>query len=334
MQVQGGIQDLKDKQKIAEVQLELAKAQQIRVDLQSKHQNRNVQNKLVQQQVTYVHQPDPQQLPSPAACQEKLSDLPSYGPPSSLQNSLQIPANPATQMPQQLGQNQSLFIQQNQTCYQPPLPTPDSANQQHHTFPTQPYMNSSLSESSQLPRPQPPHSTHHFSFYQVNHQPQERPYMPSEGSCLSTPKLSYATGMVSPPRQFNVFPTQSINNQPFGSSVATQGHFKQPGNYNSSDHDEASPSQYWSSNMKTSQPLPTAKVLPRALPMAKDVNEASSSGGTESSVSIEDIVENAVAMGFRRDTVRATVKKLTENEQPVDLNLVLDKLINSGETRR
>lgn len=118
--------------------------------------------------------------------------------------------------------------------------------------------------------------------------------------------------------------TQNMNNQPLVSS-------KQPENYNVSNDQyyEGSRSHHWGKTSAMPALSSTPKALPRALPMAVSVNEVSNSGGTERSVSVEDIVENAVAMGFRRDVVKATVKKLTENEQTVDLNVVLDKLINS-----
>ncbi|KAF7838293.1 vegetative cell wall protein gp1 isoform X2 [Senna tora] len=327
IEVQGSIQDLKDKQKIAEIQLQLAKLQQIKADSQSKHQNRNVQNKLVQQQVSYVHQQDHQPHPSPAVCQQKLCDIASHDPRNSVQTSLQTPATTATQT---VGQNQPRFIQPFQTYYQFPVPAPapDMLPTQSSMTQYQPYMHSSFSESSQLARPQTPHGVRHSSVYQVNQNPQGPIYMPSEDSRFP----------VSAPQQFNVVSTQYIKNQRPGSTVTTPGHSNQPRSYDSNDqYREGSPLQYWGSTRKTSA-LPThsvtPKVLPRALPMAVDVNEASSSGGTERSVSIEDIVENAVAMGFRRDTVKATVKKLTENEQRVDLNLVLDSLISSAEIQR
>lgn len=38
-------------------------------------------------------------------------------------------------------------------------------------------------------------------------------------------------------------------------------------------------------------------------------------------------------MGFPRDHVRATVRKLTDNGQAVDLNVVLDKLMNDGDVQ-
>lgn len=45
---------------------------------------------------------------------------------------------------------------------------------------------------------------------------------------------------------------------------------------------------------------------------------------------IDDVVEKVATMGFSRDQVRATVRKLTENGQSVDLNVVLDRLMNDG----
>lgn len=46
---------------------------------------------------------------------------------------------------------------------------------------------------------------------------------------------------------------------------------------------------------------------------------------------LDDVVDKVSSMGFSRDLVRATVRKLTENGQSVDLNVVLDKLMNDGE---
>lgn len=46
---------------------------------------------------------------------------------------------------------------------------------------------------------------------------------------------------------------------------------------------------------------------------------------------VDDIVDKVSTMGFSRDQVRAAVRKLTENGQSVDLNVVLDKLMNDGE---
>lgn len=79
--------------------------------------------------------------------------------------------------------------------------------------------------------------------------------------------------------------------------------------------------------------LPTARVLPQALPTASGVGNGSGSTGTGNRVPLDDVVDKVTNMGFPRDHVRATVRKLTENGQSVDLNIVLDKLMNDGEVQ-
>lgn len=76
--------------------------------------------------------------------------------------------------------------------------------------------------------------------------------------------------------------------------------------------------------------LPTARILPQALPTASAVSSGSSSPRTGNRVPIDDVVDKVTNMGFPRDQVRATVRRLTENGQSVDLNVVLDKLMNGG----
>lgn len=73
--------------------------------------------------------------------------------------------------------------------------------------------------------------------------------------------------------------------------------------------------------------LPTAQLLPQAQP----AGSSSSGGSTGNRVPLDDVVDKVSSMGFSRDLVRATVRKLTENGQSVDLNVVLDKLMNDGE---
>ncbi|XP_078155176.1 uncharacterized protein LOC144551185 isoform X2 [Carex rostrata] len=69
--------------------------------------------------------------------------------------------------------------------------------------------------------------------------------------------------------------------------------------------------------------LPTAKVLPQAAPVGPG-------SGSGNQVPLDDVVEKVAMMGFSRDQVRETVRKLTENGQNVDLNVVLDKLMNGS----
>lgn len=79
--------------------------------------------------------------------------------------------------------------------------------------------------------------------------------------------------------------------------------------------------------------LPTARILPQALPTASGVSDGSGSSGTGNRVPIDDVVDKVTSMGFPREHVRAIVRKLTENGQSVDLNIVLDKLMNGGEVQ-
>ncbi|KAI4336199.1 hypothetical protein L6164_014754 [Bauhinia variegata] len=308
-EVQGGIKDLRDKQEISEAQLQLAILQLSSVNSQSKRQsNNNGQTKPVPQLVSDVHQQDQQQYPSTAAGQQRNCDLPSFAPASQHPQTL---VDQAVQLPQRL-EHQPQHIQRPQTWYRPPVSVPDSAYQKNHMF---------LTQSSVTPH---------------------RPYV--KPSVSPSSQLWYAPHMVSPPQQFY---SQNMINQYSGSSSSKfhQEHSEPPGNFNSTDPSEGSPFQYWSSTMKTAQPLslssvrggdysytssPTTKDLPRAIPMAKNVNDASKSDGTDVSATTEDIVEKVVAMGFRRDTVKATIRKLTDAGKSVDLNVVLDKLFNNA----
>ena len=70
--------------------------------------------------------------------------------------------------------------------------------------------------------------------------------------------------------------------------------------------------------------LPTAQILPQAVP----ISSPSPSGSSGNRVPLDDVVEKVSTMGFSREQVRATVRRLTENGQNVDLNVVLDKLMN------
>lgn len=79
--------------------------------------------------------------------------------------------------------------------------------------------------------------------------------------------------------------------------------------------------------------LPTARVLPQAIPTASAVGGGASSGGSGNRVPIDDVIDKVTLMGFSREQVKGTVRKLTENGQPVDLNVVLDKLMNDSDVQ-
>lgn len=79
--------------------------------------------------------------------------------------------------------------------------------------------------------------------------------------------------------------------------------------------------------------LPSARVLPQSIPSASGASGGPGSPGTGNRVPIDDVVAKVASMGFPRDHVRATVQKMTENGQSVDLNKVLDKLMSDGEVQ-
>ncbi|CAL8997791.1 unnamed protein product [Prunus brigantina] len=79
--------------------------------------------------------------------------------------------------------------------------------------------------------------------------------------------------------------------------------------------------------------LPVARVLPHASPTSSRVGGSSGSAGTGNKVPIDEVIDHVTTMGFPRDHVRATIRKLTDNGQAVDVNVVLDKLMNDGEVQ-
>ena len=76
--------------------------------------------------------------------------------------------------------------------------------------------------------------------------------------------------------------------------------------------------------------LPTAQLLPQARPIAA---ESGSSSQSAKRVPVDDVIEKVTVMGFPKELVKETVKRMTENGQSVDLNVVLDKLMNGQENQ-
>ncbi|GBG66835.1 hypothetical protein CBR_g70713 [Chara braunii] len=102
---------------------------------------------------------------------------------------------------------------------------------------------------------------------------------------------------------------------------------------------------------RVAQPVPSAPVgatvpyprLQTAQPVSHQsansgsaVSGGSSGGGgeraslTTSRVPIDKVINDVAHMGFNKEDVRSVVKRLTENGQSVDLNVVLDKLMSEG----
>ncbi|XP_075504537.1 uncharacterized protein LOC142541956 [Primulina tabacum] len=232
--------------------------------------------------------------------------------------------------------------------HQPPPPRPQYSQppppqHQHHPPPPQPH-------SQPLPPPQlhPPFAAINTSLpqTQLSHHSEETLYGPTQTYPPGIRLPSHPSVGVPPPQQLysltqNAYEPQSSRpipgySHPFGQSAGQV----EPYSYSSSQ------SQYGGSDSprKPQQPpnagglgggsgypqLPTSRILPQAIPTASNVG-GSGSGGSGNKVPIDDVVEKVTHMGFPRDQVRATVRKLTEKGQPVDLNVVLDKLMNDSE---
>ncbi|XP_051117023.1 uncharacterized protein LOC127241841 [Andrographis paniculata] len=234
-----------------------------------------------------------------------------------------------------------------------PQPQPQSAPPPQHQF--QPPPPSQYPQAPTPSQPHPPFSVGNTALPQtpIGHHPEDTPYVPPQPYPPTVrPPTSLPPTGPPPPNQQYYGPSPSIyepSNRPgpgySGSFGPSSGHVE-PYSYSNS------PSQYGSSSpMKPQQQhpapgmgqsggsgypqLPTARILPQALPTANAVSSGSGSGsgssGSANRVPIDDVVDRVTNMGFPREQVRATVRRLTENGQAVDLNVVLDKLMNDGD---
>jgi hypothetical protein len=79
--------------------------------------------------------------------------------------------------------------------------------------------------------------------------------------------------------------------------------------------------------------LPTAQPVTSGNNSNNASNTGSPAGTTPLStnrVAISEVIDKVASMGFSKDQVQVVIRKLTENGQSVDLNIVLDKLMNGG----
>ncbi|KAE8124278.1 hypothetical protein FH972_019179 [Carpinus fangiana] len=330
----GGIQDLRDKQEIADAQLQLAKLQML------KNLNSTVQSNSAQGMLSSVPLQSHQPLPIPVACPQP-SNVPAN---VTLQTASTAASATPIRLPTMSSQNQIPSLPHPESYYSPP----ESTHQQYHMPPTHQY--------SQQPFPAP-HNHYHPApqlppITQSTQQPPQLHPPVSFGNPQAYFPSSHRAPATAPSSQnFYLGSAHQVHDQPSSNpySGLPSRHSQQPPGHSSFyDHSySGSPSRYSSSTVKPLQPslspsvfsggssnsrLPTAQVLPHALPMASSVDGGSGSGGTGDGIPrTDDVVDKVVAMGFRRDLVRATVRKLTETGQPVDLNVVLDRLMNNGE---
>ncbi|KAI3474912.1 hypothetical protein Pfo_030223 [Paulownia fortunei] len=334
-EVRTGIQVIRDKQEIVEAQLQIAKLQVPKVE---QVESKNTAHPDSMQTGVSAHQ----QFSTVSPTQPPPTLPPPNAPPPPPQQNLQ----PQVQLPNQFPQNQVHSVPQRDSYFPSPGQTPENPSQQYQIPPPQqqhPAPSLPQHQYQSPPQPQysqpPPPSQPHPSFSAVNPSLPQPPigHLPEDTQYIS-----------SPPSQQYYGPTPNVYEPPSsrpgpgysGSFGPSSGH-GEPYPYSSS------PSQYGSSSpvkpQQLSSPgigqtggsgypqLPTARILPQALPTASALDGGSGSGsGSGNRVPIDDVVDRVTNMGFSRDQVRATVRKLTENGQAVDLNVVLDKLMNDG----
>ncbi|XP_050224567.1 uncharacterized protein LOC126674198 isoform X2 [Mercurialis annua] len=352
IEVHGGIKDLRDKQEIAETQVQLAKLQASKGGPEMVDQYTSVQPNLSRETLSSVpqqyNQPPAIPVVSPQpelAFSYNMTNLPpqNHPPPAPTATAqvaaasayIHTAAATAPHLPSQFPQNITPFVSQQESYYpqgtgHQQLAPPMHQSQQQSLHPYQPYQPPHLplnSHLTQLPQVQPPLTI--VDPRANKYYPEELPYASSPG----THNSAQPHDRPRPAQAFNIGSTQRAYNHPSNvfdsestANLRGQG-LQQRGYGNTLDYHRSPPSHSSSSNTNS---LPTARTLPHAIPTASTVDSGSSPRGTGSRVAVDDVVDQVVAMGFRRDTVRATVKKLTENGQSVDLNAVLDKVMNNG----
>ncbi|XP_057992755.1 uncharacterized protein LOC110646738 isoform X2 [Hevea brasiliensis] len=370
-EVQTGVHLLKEKQEIVEAQLQLAKLQvgdQQQLETQNSGHMDSVQQ--AASAAPQSHQQLQQAASAPPQSYQQLPSItfpqsippvpapvpvppPAVPPPPIPQQNLPPPAP----LPSQLPQSQITSVPQREPYYSPPgqtqeppnpqyqvslsqQPQPSHAPPPHHSYQLAPQPQ--YSQPPQLPQPQPQPSV------SVCHHPEEAPYGPSQSYPPSLRQSSSqpASG-ASPSTQFYGAPSHVFEPPSSRPSSGFSAGYDPPSGTTEPYPYGGPPSQYGSKPpMKPQQlsslamshsggsgypQLPTARILPHALPTASGVGGGSSSSGTGNRVPIDDVVDKVTNMGFPREHVRATVRRLTENGQSVDLNIVLDKLMNDGE---
>ncbi|VAH57354.1 unnamed protein product [Triticum turgidum subsp. durum] len=329
---------MRDKQEIVETQLHLAKLQIPKTETQSsensgvgqadsRHQSVAAQQAGVQPQhqpQTFPALPAPNAPPPPPTLQSQppaqflghssapsvpaLPQEPYYTPSAQTTEAIhqQYQAPPAPPQQYQTPSQFSQYSQQPQsTIVNPSSPLAPPAPQQTEYAPSHSYPPNVRTPSAYMPPPNesaPPFYGQNPSMYEP---PAVRPnsgpppsygapgYGPQGGSSFSE---SYGyTGSPSYRGNAGMKPT------PFAPSGPSSG----------------------GSGNSYGTRLPTARILPQAEPVSSSPTAASGNR-----VALDDVVEKVATMGFSREQVRATVRRLTENGQNVDLNVVLDKLMN------
>ncbi|XP_039011750.1 basic proline-rich protein-like isoform X2 [Hibiscus syriacus] len=284
--------------------------------------------------------PHPDQFPQSQVPSVPQRDAyyPPPGQPQETPNQL-FPMPPTLQVPSG-PQRDAYYSPPGQTQETPsqqyPMPSAQQPQPSPAAPPHQPYQPAPPPQYFQPPQP-------HQVQLPVGHHPEEASYVPSQTypQNLLQPPSQPPSGPPSSQRYFGTPP--QMHEPPSRRPVTgfSTGYIPQSGPSEPYGYGGSSPQYGSSSPMKMPQlpsstgsgypQLPTARILPHALPTASGVGGGPAPSGPGNRVPIDDVVDKVTSMGFPRDHVRATVRKLTENGQSVDLNVVLDKLMNDSD---
>nr|ACZ74657.1 hypothetical protein [Phaseolus vulgaris] len=368
-EVQSGVLTIKDKQDIMQAQLQFAKLQMSNTNQKPEAQSSTI-NVPVQQAVPAPVQSQPQ-LPTPANLPQSVPVVPPPNAPPQPPPQQGLPPPPQVQLPNQFSPNQIQAASQRDPYFPPPVQSQqETPNQQYQLALSQPPHSQPGApphqQYQQTPHPQYPQPAPHLPQQQppshpsmnppqlqppLGHHVEEPPYPPQTYPPNVRQPPSQSPSGPPPPQQFYGTPSHSYeppSSRPGSGYSSGYGTLSGPGP--AEQYRYGGPPPQYGSNpaMKPAQlptasvspsggsgypQLPTARILPQALPTASAVSGSSGSAGTGGRVSVDDVVDKVASMGFPRDHVRATVRKLTENGQSVDLNTVLDKLMNDGEVQ-
>ncbi|CAH2072755.1 unnamed protein product [Thlaspi arvense] len=327
LEVQSGVQLLKDKQEIVEAQLQLSKLQVSKVNQHPETHSTHVEP--TAQPPASLPQPPASAAAPPSLTQQGLPPL-QFIQPLASQHSLPPPSSQVSQLPNQFAPQQEPYFPPpgqsqpppppNQSPYQAPPPTQSLHQPPYQSPPQQP----------QYPQQPPPQLQQPSSGYNPEEPsyPQQS-YPPRQPPSGSAPSQQYYSGPPTPPSMYDGPGGRSSSGFPSGYSPEPYPYTGPPSQFGNTPSLKPS---HQSGNGSGYPQLPMARPLPQALPMASAISSGGSGGsGSPSSggrVPVDDVIDKVTSMGFPRDQVRGTVRTLTENGQAVDLNIVLDKLMN------
>ncbi|KAI4366874.1 hypothetical protein MLD38_022684 [Melastoma candidum] len=353
-EVQTGVQAIKDKQEILETHFQMAK---VCVPPAAPPTDALKTAEAWQSSPPLPSQPPPQSMPVLSI--PNAPPTPSVPQPNLTPALAQVPSQFPTRQVPPAPQREPYFQQpghgQNQEASTQHQPNPLALAQMPHPSPAVPPPHQQYPPHSQPLYPPPAHpSQPHQSGppmpspqSQLSHHAEEGSYPPHQAFHPKVPQSASQspTGPPPPSQQYYGTGPQMYDQPPppRSSSGYSTGYGLPSGPIEPS---YGSGSQYGSSSPMKSQQhpqgggmgsvypqLPTARVLPHALPTASAVSSGSGSAGLGNRVPIDDVVDKVTSMGFSRDQVRATVRRLTDNGQAVDLNIVLDKLMNDSDVQ-